>query len=204
VWKKREVIDAMKISYSRLLNIVLVAILATSIFFMNTRSTIETKTASAGTYDPWLDTDDNGIINMLDLYYTAISYGATGDPTKNVNVTNWQISKDVNVFWEEDVSAGSLTSPAYSAGGFGHLHILAHGSSLNGDETIQIWVRARLYNATRTSYYPMTVYTITLTPGTGSIVDVSMSVPSDTFYFLVPYNATVVATVSLSFYLTWA
>jgi hypothetical protein len=198
------VIDAMKISYSQLLNIVLVAILATSVSFMNTKSTVETRTASAGTYDPWLDYNEDGYIGIDDIYTTASSFGAEGDPTKNVNVTNWQISKDVSVFWEEDVSAGSLTSPAYNAGGFGHLHILAHGSSLNGDETIQIWVRARLYNATRTSYYPMTVYTITLTPGTGSLADISISVPSDTFYFLVPYNATVVATVSLSFYLTWA
>jgi hypothetical protein len=197
----------MKISFSPLLNIALTTVLVTSLLFMATGTTtnrVDNKLASGAGYDPWLDVDDNGIINMLDLYYTAISYGATGDPTKNVNVTNWQISKDVSVFWQEDVSAGSYTSPAYSAGGFGHLHILAYGSGLNGDESIQIWVRSRLYDATRTSYYMMTVYTITLTPGLGAIADVSMSVPSDTFYFVVPYNATVVATVSLSFYLTWA
>jgi hypothetical protein len=40
-------------------------------------------------YDPWLDTNDDGRIDMLDLYYPALSYGTTGDPTKNVNVTNW-------------------------------------------------------------------------------------------------------------------
>jgi hypothetical protein len=77
----------MKISYSRLLNIVLVAILATSVFFMNTRSTIETKTATAGTYDPWLDYNEDGYIGIDDIFSTASSFGAEGDPTKNVNIT---------------------------------------------------------------------------------------------------------------------
>jgi hypothetical protein len=42
-------------------------------------------------YDPWLDVNDDGKINMLDLYYPSLSYGTFGDPTKNVNVTNWPI-----------------------------------------------------------------------------------------------------------------
>lgn len=79
----------MKISYSQLLNIVLVAILATSVFFMNTRSTIETKTASAGTYDPWLDYNEDGYVGIDDIFSTASNFGAEGDPTKNVNVTNF-------------------------------------------------------------------------------------------------------------------
>jgi hypothetical protein len=79
----------MKISYTQLLNIVLVTILATSLLFMNTKSTIEPKTASAGTYDPWLDYNEDGYIGIDDIFSTASSFAAEGDPTKNVNITNW-------------------------------------------------------------------------------------------------------------------
>ncbi|MEM4713380.1 MAG: hypothetical protein QXQ61_02395 [Candidatus Bathyarchaeia archaeon] len=48
-------------------------------------------------YDPWLDSNEDGRIDMLDMYYTALSYGTTGDPTKNVNVTNWPAEINVRV-----------------------------------------------------------------------------------------------------------
>jgi len=41
------------------------------------------------TYDPWLDVNDDGKINLVDTFTTDLAYGTTGDPTKNVNVTNW-------------------------------------------------------------------------------------------------------------------
>jgi hypothetical protein len=44
---------------------------------------------SAKQYDPWLDYNDDGKINLVDLSYLASSYNTAGDPTKNVNVTNW-------------------------------------------------------------------------------------------------------------------
>jgi len=77
----------MKTKASILLNAILTTILATSLFFMvsGVQVTSAPKASAAG-YDPWLDYDENGIINMLDLYNTAIAYGTTGDPTKNVIV----------------------------------------------------------------------------------------------------------------------
>lgn len=44
---------------------------------------------SGNPYDPWADINEDGKINMYDIGYTAQRYGATGDSTKNVNVTNW-------------------------------------------------------------------------------------------------------------------
>jgi hypothetical protein len=44
-------------------------------------------------YDPWLDYDDDGKIGPADLALLLHSYGTTGDPTKNVNVTNWPIDE---------------------------------------------------------------------------------------------------------------
>jgi hypothetical protein len=63
--------------------------------------------ASAAEYDAWLDINDDGIINMLDIYYPALSYGATGDPTKFVAIANlstyeWTL-KEYQVNPEESV-----------------------------------------------------------------------------------------------------
>jgi hypothetical protein len=93
---RREVIGIVKLSRSQLLNIVLVTVLATSMLFMNTRSTIETKTASAGTYDPWLDYNEDGFIGIDDIFSTASNFGAEGDPTRNVTVTNWPTKRTLN------------------------------------------------------------------------------------------------------------
>jgi hypothetical protein len=100
------VIDAMKISYSQLLNIVLAIILITSVFFMKTESTIETKTANAVTYDPWLDYNEDGFIGIDDIYNTASSFGAEGDPTKNVNVTNWpEPHQELRIVYNESIGS---------------------------------------------------------------------------------------------------
>lgn len=44
-----------------------------------------------GTYDPWADINDDGKIDIRDIAYSARLFGTTGDPTKNVNVTNWPL-----------------------------------------------------------------------------------------------------------------
>jgi len=41
------------------------------------------------TYNPWLDVNDDGKINLIDTFSTDLAYGTTGDPTKPVTVTNW-------------------------------------------------------------------------------------------------------------------
>jgi len=42
-----------------------------------------------GQYDPWLDTNGNGKVDVTDIAYVAKAFGSSGDPTRNVNVTNW-------------------------------------------------------------------------------------------------------------------
>lgn len=54
-------------------------------------------------YDPWVDTNDDGIIDIYDIVHACILYETTGNPTKNVNVTNWPTIQNVNVTnWPED------------------------------------------------------------------------------------------------------
>ena len=45
--------------------------------------------SSSGTYDPWLDYNGDGIVDLKDVYPMHQAFGTSGDPTKNVNVTNW-------------------------------------------------------------------------------------------------------------------
>ena len=60
------------------LAIVLVFCLTTALFIV----------ASTG-YDPWVDQDEDGDVDASDLNVLSQEYGTTGDPTKNVSVTNW-------------------------------------------------------------------------------------------------------------------
>lgn len=47
---------------------------------------------SSDKYDPFLDTNSDGTIDIYDAIQFAGVYGSSGDPTKNVNVTNWPIT----------------------------------------------------------------------------------------------------------------
>jgi hypothetical protein len=58
---------------------------------------ITTTRSQTEEYDPWIDTNDDGVINIYDLVKAASIYGTEGDPTKNVNVNNWPTLMNVNV-----------------------------------------------------------------------------------------------------------
>jgi hypothetical protein len=40
----------------------------------------------SGSYDPWLDYDENGTIDVNELHRLGESYGSSGDTTKNVTI----------------------------------------------------------------------------------------------------------------------
>jgi hypothetical protein len=95
----------MKMTPSTLLNIILVTILLTSMFFMSTRSmsgNTETpsnncETKSMPEYDPWIDINDDGVIDGQDFQIMKKYIPSAGDPTKNVNVTNLPIDEQGNL-----------------------------------------------------------------------------------------------------------
>ncbi len=44
-------------------------------------------------YDPWLDVNGDGKMDILDIAAVAKAFASSGDSTKNVNVTNWPSPK---------------------------------------------------------------------------------------------------------------
>jgi len=72
----------MKMTPSKLLNVVLVAILALSFFSIHTvANTSSYVTTDAGPeYDLWRDLNDDGIINIYDVVMVTGIYGSTGTP----------------------------------------------------------------------------------------------------------------------------
>jgi hypothetical protein len=76
---------------------VVIAILITFCFTVSVLMVIPIRSANSP-YDPWLDYYHTGKIGLQDLVALANAYGTTGDPTCNVNVTNWpQNSESVQI-----------------------------------------------------------------------------------------------------------
>ena len=64
---------------------VLVAVLVTFCLTFVLFGISPTRSAS-NPYDPWLDTNDDGVINMRDIGAACSAFGASGDPAKNVTI----------------------------------------------------------------------------------------------------------------------
>jgi hypothetical protein len=52
---------------------------------------------SGNSYDPWLDYNDDGMIDANDLRILAQSHGTSGNPTRSVYVTNFPLDEDGNL-----------------------------------------------------------------------------------------------------------
>jgi hypothetical protein len=172
---------------------------------------------SAGTYDPWIDTNHDGRINVLDLIKVAGGIGTFGNPGLNVTVTNpalnvvvlnatdtniaWPNSTDQHVWWNTLVDNTSIISEFYSAKGFSHLHVLAGG--VPSGDTISIKVYGLLYNSAHTNFLGALAYNVTLTFSQQNIA-FSIPVPGQSFYFLATGSSATKRSVYLTYYLTWA
>jgi hypothetical protein len=106
-------------------------------------------TASAP-YDPWYDLDEDGRISIFDVVKMASSYGTTGDPGKNVNVTNWPSScfeaqvQYMNVSW---LGYDGYDLLAVNCGGFSRLYVYATvDSAVIGDYSFNVSLYAVQWN----------------------------------------------------------
>lgn len=49
---------------------------------------------SAGDYDPWNDINEDGKIDIYDVASTALKFGTSGDPAKNVTIAGYATTED--------------------------------------------------------------------------------------------------------------
>lgn len=69
----------------------LATFLLVSLFFVN--ATTSVSKSGYGEYDPWCDLNDNGVIDIFDVVNVAGKYATTGEPTRNVTVTNFPLQQ---------------------------------------------------------------------------------------------------------------
>ena len=67
----------------------------------------------SGIYDPWLDYNEDGAIDVNDLHPLGGAYGTSGDSTKNVNVTNWPTEQTLNASLADYLVISNEEPPAY-------------------------------------------------------------------------------------------
>jgi len=171
--------------------------------------------SSSGTYDPWLDYNGDGIVDLKDVYPMHQAYGTSGDPTRNVNVTNWPQtqnvsvvnmpqSTDTNVWYNEHFAASSQAWKVdYRASGFGQLHVLIYAMGLITGESLLVEVHGELFNAAHDSEVLVLAYAITIRPGS-QFQAFTIPVPSEYFAFRASTDDVSNCYVYLSFYLTYA
>lgn len=111
----------MKITPSIAVNVVLSIVILSSMLFVEL-------TTSQSVYDPWCDQDNDGDIDIYDIVPAAMAYGTTGDPTRNVTVTNfpnqqpdpaWKlidIAEHFNLTWFSEESGNFIYSETVDLG----------------------------------------------------------------------------------------
>lgn len=192
----------IKKRYLIVLSVAVISVLLGSLFVNN----MILAQNGGGEYDPWLDFNEDGFIDVNDLSPLGRAYSSSGDPTKNVTVTNWPVSTDVTVWFKQYLSPSQWKYTGfYDASGFGYLHVLAIGEGVYDTEEVYLDVIGLLWE---TPPGPGTgiwilAYAVTLTATQNSLC-VTIPVPSEKFLFSVKASPTTTAYVSLSFYLTWA
>jgi hypothetical protein len=84
----------------RLRRDVLIAVLVTFCLTSALFTVKPSGSQSTLSYNPWMDINDDGRIDIYDVVSVTAIYGKTGDPTKNVSVSNYGfkvLSYDINI-----------------------------------------------------------------------------------------------------------
>jgi len=68
------------------------------------------RSQTAGQYDPWLDANGDGKIDGKDIALPALIYGTAGDPTRDVNVTNFPLDGQGNLKTTDYLPSGTFNT----------------------------------------------------------------------------------------------
>jgi hypothetical protein len=103
---------------------VVIAVLATfcltSTLFMITTSKSQ---SGVGEYNPWADYNGDGTIDIFDIVPVAVSFGATGDSTKNVTIAGHANKLAYSVEEQPVAAGGYFITPYISVDGYSKMTI---------------------------------------------------------------------------------
>jgi hypothetical protein len=131
-------------------------------------------------------------------------YATTGDPGKNITVTNWPlpVTSETTVWFGN--SSFPLTSSNYSGSGFGYLHIFLHVLYAGPGSSIEFQIKGIFHDTDSSQTRFATAYSSIMTEDPRrDVLSVTIPVPSETFFFY----ARVLSgdgNIFLSYYLTQA
>jgi len=87
-----------------------IAVLATFCLTATLLMIIPTR-SSPSEYDPWVDINDDGKINIADIFYAAKAFGTSGDPTKPVVIAGYESLENVTSFVLNTTEIVNFTIP---------------------------------------------------------------------------------------------
>jgi len=155
---------------------------------------------SDGKYDPWMDTNHDGRINVLDLIKVAGVLGTAGNPGLNVTITGWPEASKQVVFHGNSASA---TSQFYNASGFGQIHMTWVVGAMSVPEYVTFDMTTTIEDPDGGTFYVNYLNHMKIT-STNSSGAATFPVPSDKFRFSLDIPGGTTVGVFLAFYLTFA
>lgn len=88
---------------------------------------------STGTYDPWVDTNHDGKINVLDLIKVAASLNSAGDPALNVTIarhaTHLFVLANGTTIGARQIFPTSWTSPTVNLDGYTSFNVIIENAA---------------------------------------------------------------------------
>jgi hypothetical protein len=97
---------------------------------------------SAPVYDTWKDVNDDGVIDAKDWQLIKIAIPSIGDPTKNVNVTNWPIKRTLNASLAYNLVIDGY--PVYleaNVDGYSKMTLVMNVAYIEGSPTLGVNIR---------------------------------------------------------------
>ncbi len=140
-------------------------------------------------YDPWLDTNDDGVINMRDIGAECGAFGATGDPTKNVTITGHANKLAYSV----ESQSSPYTTPWISVDGYDKMIVSVAMTSMGRFNYTQVF--SRHYNGSSSFELDYTIMPLSRT------YVCTYYVPNQEISVYAYAGAGVTATISIDVYL---
>ena len=144
-----------------------------------------TRSQTPGQYDPWLDVNEDGKILIEDVAWVAKAFGTSGDPTKNVNVTNPRavtLEKELNISTSFLSGKGSNWTDSFATGGYDRMFVSA--AIIDVSDRAESFVYVGLYGANWIWGMINGTYVETETPANDSNNQLSIGWSYDEYQFI--------------------